>query len=90
MSLSVCSARRLRRGPLHQGSSKIQGPGRLDDVRVEARFARPGLVLRAAEPGHGDQARRVVAERGSDPLGDLVAVEARHPDVEQRHVGPRP
>src|SRR6185369_16466459 len=60
---------------------------RLDDVLVEAGVARSLPVVRLAPAGDGDQDDAAGGGEGAQAARQVVAVEARHADVEEGDVG---
>ena len=68
---------------LHQGL-RVH---RLDHVVVKPGFVGAAAVFGLPPPGHGDQDDAITPRLLSDSAARLVAVQLRHADVEQHHVG---
>src|SRR5262245_45397385 len=67
---------------------QLRGVQRLREVTVEARGRRPALVLLLAPSRQRDNHRAAAPALLADHASCVVAVQARHADVEQDHVGP--
>jgi hypothetical protein len=59
-----------------------------DEEKINTRLARPLLVPILPPPGQRDQDDRGRPRLPTQLRRDLIAVEARHPDIEQNRVGP--
>jgi len=64
---------------------EYRGVHRFDEMRVESGVARALSIGRLTVPGDRDEAD-VACGSGAEPPRNLVAIEARQPDVEQRDV----
>src|SRR5207247_546471 len=73
-------------GACRQDLLKLLRVHGLDEVNVEAGGPRPLEVVRLTVARHRDEPRP--GNVGADAPGDLVTVDARQADVDQRDVGP--
>src|SRR6266496_1976091 len=73
---------------LHDNLTQDRGRRGLDEEHVETSVVRPLTIQFPAVAGQGYEQRLVEAIHLPQPAGDLVAVHARHAEVEQHHVRP--
>ena len=72
-----------RQGRTLDDSLQHGGVHRLHDVIVEAGFGRAATVVFLSPAGQGDDRDMISPWHGSQSLAHLIAIESRHPDVEQ-------
>ena len=77
---------RVRAAP--QQREQLVGVERLGQVQVEAGLAGTALIVVLAPAGHRDQQHAGAPVEGAQPARQLVAVQARHADVQHHHLGP--